>query len=514
MKKILFVVAFLFAMTTNLVAQIRTTHRIEIPMKDGFTGERTFYFGKTGIVQSSRSEKANNGERTFRFTFYDESLKEKSTQEVNYPKKMDVYEVVQNQNKIHVLLIDGPTKPNFMLLTYDITTQKINDVTGVFPEKFRLGYSNYSYNQSIFQHNVLASGENVYVTGAIKKVPTVSIIDGKTGDVDEFDMVIDGVKPKKIKIMAGEVLPESGEIIYYINHEYHTNEREITAKIFSLEGKLKSSILINENGDRRISMIRGTNLGENQYAFAGAYGINYFNTSTVGLCYFRAENEKIKVSKYYNYLDFQNYLKYLPEKVQERINKKKERKESRGKELEFTTGTIIHPLKVTEDGIVMLTECFFATYRTVTTYSNGKMSTTQVFDGYQYTHGMVVKITDDGNVGWDNIFALSPQTKPYTPRTFISTNADISKEINMVYSTGLNIYRKTLSLNGTVRSTDEKKIDVTDKDGDKLKYSFSDVEYWYDNYFLMSGYQKIKNAERDENGKKVREVLFMNKIEF
>ena len=78
----------------------------------------------------------------------------------------------------------------------------------------------------------------------------------------------------------------------------------------------------------------------------------------------------------------------------------------------------------------------------------------------------------------------------------------------------MNIYRKSFNLGGTVRSSDDKKIDGTEKDGDKVRYSFSNVEFWYDNYFLMSGYQKIKNAERDENGKKVREVLFMNKIEF
>jgi hypothetical protein len=137
-----------------------------------------------------------------------------------------------------------------------------------------------------------------------------------------------------------------------------------------------------------------------------------------------------------------------------------------------------------------------------------------VFDGFQYTHGVLVKITDAGKVEWDNIFELSPKTKPYYPRTFITVNQDISKDITMVYSTGLNIYRKSFNLGGTVRSSDDKTIDGTEKDGDKVRYSFSNVEFWYDNYFLMSGYQKIKNAERDENGKKVREVLFMNKIEF
>ncbi len=513
MKKILFSLLITFLSFNLAIAQMKTTHRIEIPLKDGYTEEQTFYFGKNGLVQTSRTEKASNGERKFRFTVYDASLREKSTQEFNYPKKMNVFQVVQNQENIHVLLINGITRPEFILLTFNLPTEKIADVSGTFIEKFKIGYSNMLMS-SLNKHNMLANGSNVYIAGAVKKVPTVCIIDAKSGDVSDFDMTVENVKPKKVKIMSGEVLPESNEIVYYIAHDYHTRVAQVIAKVYTAEGKLKNSIVINENGEKKISMIRGVNLGENQYAFTGAYGANYFPESTVGICYFRAENDNIKVSKYYNYLDFENYLKYLPEYVQNRINKKKDRKESRGKELEFTTGSIFHPLQICDDGIILLTECYYPTYRTQTTYSNGKAISTTVFDGYQYTHGVLVKILDDGNVAWDNIFALAPQTKPIYPRTFITVNQDISKDITMVYSTGINIYRKSFNLGGTVRSTDEKIIDVTEKDGDKVKYSFSNVEFWYDNYFLMSGYQKIKNAERDENGKKVREVLFMNKLEF
>ena len=61
MKKHLFILSFISVMVTNLFAQMKTTHRIEIPLKDGYTEEQTFYFGKNGLVQTSRTEKANNG---------------------------------------------------------------------------------------------------------------------------------------------------------------------------------------------------------------------------------------------------------------------------------------------------------------------------------------------------------------------------------------------------------------------------------------------------------------------
>jgi hypothetical protein len=176
-------------MVTNVFAQIKTTHRIEIPLKDGYTEEQTFYFGKNGLVQTSRSEKSDNGERNFRFTVYDASLREKSTQEFNYPKKMDVFQVVQNQENIHVLLINGKTKPEFILLTFNLPTEKINNVSGKFVEKFKIGYSNMLMS-SLNKHNMLANGSNVYIAGAVKKIPTVCIIDAKSGDVTDFDIIV------------------------------------------------------------------------------------------------------------------------------------------------------------------------------------------------------------------------------------------------------------------------------------------------------------------------------------
>ena len=142
MKKHLFILSFVFVMVPNVFAQIKTTHRIEIPLKDGYTEEQTFYFGKNGLVQTSRSEKSNNGDRTFRFTVFDASLREKSTQEFNYPKKMDVFQVVQNQDNLHVLLINGKTKPDFVGFS--------------IPNKFVVGYGlDYSEKgrnlRSIFQ---------------------------------------------------------------------------------------------------------------------------------------------------------------------------------------------------------------------------------------------------------------------------------------------------------------------------------------------------------------------------
>jgi regulation of enolase protein 1 (concanavalin A-like superfamily) len=48
-------------------------------------------------------------------------------------------------------------------------------------------------------------------------------------------------------------------------------------------------------------------------------------------------------------------------------------------------------------------------------------------------------------------------------------------------------------------------------EGDKVKLTTSDnIDFWYNNYFIASGYQKISNDQ--EGGK--RNVFYLNKVSF
>ena len=49
-------------------------------------------------------------------------------------------------------------------------------------------------------------------------------------------------------------------------------------------------------------------------------------------------------------------------------------------------------------------------------------------------------------------------------------------------------------------------------EGDKTKWSFSDVDFWYDNYFMIHGTETIKNTIGD--AKRKRRVYFVSKLRF
>jgi hypothetical protein len=50
-------------------------------------------------------------------------------------------------------------------------------------------------------------------------------------------------------------------------------------------------------------------------------------------------------------------------------------------------------------------------------------------------------------------------------------------------------------------------------DNDKVRFASSEIYFWYDNYFLSYGVQRIKNT-KDDDVKRKRNVLFVNKITF
>jgi len=175
----------------------------------------------------------------------------------------------------------------------------------------------------------------------------------------------------------------------------------------------------------------------------------------------------------------------------------------------------MHAIKKLADGSnVLIAEFYYATYRTeyYTTTVNGvaQTLTRQVFDGYQYTQALVASFDAEGKKLWDNIFEMNLSQKPYYARKFIRTSID-GNTINCLFA-NLNTIKSISFENGAVvkeRSTEKIKENT---ETEKLKSAGgTDATYWYDNNFIITGYQKIVDKEA-EKGKRRRRVFFMEKV--
>jgi len=167
------------------------------------------------------------------------------------------------------------------------------------------------------------------------------------------------------------------------------------------------------------------------------------------------------------------------------------------------------------DEFVMVAEAYYPEYEThCETVFNPNGSTYQrcytVFVGYRFTHAIIAGFDESGELIWDNSFEimdiLTYDLKPKV-KFLLEDN-----EILLVYSFNGEIKTKVVSGKAVVEGKTGVKIDTGDSN-DKVKENYgSGIEYWYDNYFIAYGYQRIKGDKN--SGKSKRKVFYFNKIEY
>jgi hypothetical protein len=136
--------------------------------------------------------------------------------------------------------------------------------------------------------------------------------------------------------------------------------------------------------------------------------------------------------------------------------------------------------------------------------------TRRVFDGYQYSHAVVLAMDKDGNKVYDHCFPMWMGYKPYSVRRFLRLVVG-ENQLDMFFGNGASIKCMRITDNNLAeRNLGE--IEAVNE-SDKVRWtSMTQTSYWYDNYFISYGSQSIKNTE--EKGKKRRTVFFVSKMRF
>tara|TARA_R110000868_G_scaffold9097_5_gene46014 strand:+ start:20 stop:979 length:960 start_codon:yes stop_codon:yes gene_type:complete len=286
------------------------------------------------------------------------------------------------------------------------------------------------------------------------------------------------------------------------------------------DGKIKTPAQkIDKTNDFNIISISASKINDAEYIITGTYG-EKSNYASVGLFFGKIENKKVDFLKFFNFLEFKDFLTYLPEKRQAKIERKKERKKKQGKEMTIDYNIASHNIiKTPEGNYIFLGEAFYPTYRTetYTTFVNGQSvtQTRQVFDGYQYTHAMISKFSPKGELIWDRLFKMYASYKPFYIKRFITLYGDSENSLNMAFVDSKKINTKSINyINGEILKEENSDEIETGWEGDETKKGITHMEYWYENYFIVYGNQVIKNKGDDKNKKGKRKVFFVSKVAY
>jgi hypothetical protein len=479
--------------------------RVEIELNDDRYAESFYTMGKYGVVIKSMSKEGGlRGHIKLHHDVYNTDLELYESSEIDFDQSRPITHTFEGEESIYHLAY----KRNLPILIYQFdaknkTCKQINiDLEG--PAKF-LGIS-YFY----------VVGQKAAAIAYSKTGSFFLLFDLERQTATSTPILLEDFKPRRISAFNMQYLEDAQK--FFVSLRVYVSKKESFAYLLpiDLDGKMSAPQKINEGGEKFIKSVTVGPVGTADVVIAGAYGSTVLGPNN-GIYFGSSTDGTISNINTYNFLDIPNYLSFLPERTQQRIENKKERKANRGKELEANQLLVLHDLIPVDNDFLLITEAYYPTYHyeTRTTYVNGKPTTTtvKVFDGYQYTHAMIAKFNAQGQLVWSQVFNMYLWYKPMVARSFIRVAAQEQNSIQLVYADGRNIYSKAFSFDGEILSEKTSNPINTANENDKVIGTSSNISFWYDKYFLSYGVQTVKN-KIDDDVKRRRSVIFLNKVSF
>ncbi len=203
--------------------------------------------------------------------------------------------------------------------------------------------------------------------------------------------------------------------------------------------------------------------------------------------------------------DFTNLFSTLSYKDQVRVKENIKK----GKNVDLNFRLLIHKEAIKQGEIYVLTaETYYPEYHYENNFdSRGYMYQTQVFDGYRTNNCIVAAFNENGRLVWDNYMHVD-NIRSYRLHENILTFAEKDSSIVLAYYDNGKIKSKVVKGNEIVYKKSEDRVETVLNEN-ILYESNSLIQYWYDNFFILSGYQTLYGRD----GKK-RKVFYFNLISF
>ncbi len=488
MRYKIIIIGVLLLSATNGFSQNNKDFRLEFSSKDAYINHTLFEFDTLGLIILSETKTGN----IYKVEKYDTNFVKIKEILLDIPKRQHLRLYYTDEDS---LLYFG-----FTSARNGFTVVKINvsDMTFIKNSGYLAPKTNIS--------EMTAIDELVFFNFSIKNNYAIATFDIKTGEQKVIPFYLDGYKEKNIDFDKMKVVKNNENFVYV--SAYQTGYKNTYILFFDKNGELLSTLDLNKNLDTYLNEVNAVSVGNDVYIFYGTYSKKNFSWSE-GMYFAKANKKYVNYIKYYNFTDFANFLSYLPDRRVEKIEKKKEKKKAKGKNFSMSYMITSHDIMKVDSLYLYIGEAFYPTYRTETTNNGNDTQTEQVFDGYQYTHATVVVFDEMGNLVWDKTVNMWQNYKPYFPKKFITVSVN-GNLISLLFMNRNKIVSTEYSLSGDVIKEENYSFLSTSNPNEEIRYSFADIIYWYDNYYLTNGFQKIKNTN---DGSK-RRVFFVSRLKY
>ncbi|QOI97406.1 MAG: hypothetical protein HRU69_07845 [Flammeovirgaceae bacterium] len=290
-------------------------------------------------------------------------------------------------------------------------------------------------------------------------------------------------------------------------------QRTIWIKLYNPDGTLKQNTSIQPPENSSLLFGKVIETGNDNLVVAGTYG-NRTSEYSKGLFIVTTNNQGDQVQYLYPFTDLENFFNYMKAKRQKRIKEKIERRKIKGKKIRLQYRILVHELVLQNNQYLLLGEAFYPVYKRDDRYNYGlatSLAIPYIFDGYRYTHAIVIGFNQQGKLQWDNSFEIN-DVKTFTLEQFVKMDAQ-SDKIALLYLFDNRIRTKILQgskiLEG--KNYNPLKLDYQPEDSGEEDTDIRKLDYWYDGTFLAYGVERPPSRSMSRSRQR---IFFINKVTY
>jgi len=471
------------------------------PLKEG---------GALVLFQSNKFLKG--GQQLLIFTLLNSDLKEIWMQNHILDNNLEIIEYFQEKDFFYFLL-----KKN----NYEYTVMRLSLVDGgviLIPHKRIL-------NLQVSHFKVL--NEVIFMGGKVDNQPVVLRFDYK----NEQTKVLASVQQEQIYLDRMDIDTTFNKVIVVLNGNY-SRQKNIFINLYDNQGNLERRENIPNNVDYQLLSFRPYLLSETEMTILGTYSLNRHN-KTQGIYSINIDGAEIN-KRFYDFVYLKNFFNYVDITKREKYVEKIAKRKKAGKNKRFVYDFFVRELRLIDEQLYFSAESYTAQFDPQNNMRNAALAATnpyyysrsrfsrfrnsnypysssnsrQIPSSYKFTNAIICAFSKKGTLKWDNSFTLSEHESDLPlPFTDYQQNGD---SLAILHFAKDKLYYKQIYKNELQEQELEKEIYSPEVKKKIPIHGDEKIEAWYDSYFLMSGYENI----REEGQLKKRKIYYLRKLKY
>ena len=288
----------------------------------------------------------------------------------------------------------------------------------------------------------------------------------------------------------------------------------LSLKSFDENGDIIKNINLQPSEERSLLYGRTVKLDRNAELIVGTYSKKKSDISR-GIFLARISEDGGQIINYYNYADLKNFFSYMKAGRQKRVEERIKRRKVKGKKNKFNYRLLVHEVVERDGKFIMVGEAFYPKYSQASHYGGYSSYYGNSFDGYKYTHAVVLGFDRRGRLLWDNSFEINDVVS-FTLDQFVHISIS-DEDMALLYMYENEIRTKVIEgyevLEGKTYNNLESSFEYDVVDEFTIRDDYGGLEKWYGGNLYAYGIHKIKNL-KTEGVRLNREVFFINKISY